>query len=883
MKSEFSTCAKRRGLLAIIALIAVIGFMALPLTGCSDPEPDVTLTKIEITEQPTKKVYTVGDTLNTAGLVVTATYSDNTTKNVTADCEFSSFDSTTAGEKTITVTFQDQTTSFKVTVNNRPSVAMPTATPVAGTYIGEQHVTLGSTTEGATIYYTTDGTTTPTASSTLYSTAISISSTTTLKAIAIKDDFNDSDILTATYTISTPINMPTADTWVDGNLSSTTAMEQWFKFTSTATTQYIHFQAGTLSSVNMQVYNADGITTVGSTTTFGTSTVYTSRTLTNNTVYYIKITGVFSGSYKIAFNTTSSSPTTVTIPTTGVTDLTSGKWSDSSIPTAGGEQWFKLTTAASGTSMYIHFLPGSLAGANVQMYTNEGRVSGSSTSFTISSTLYSSRTVTASTVYYIKVTPSSSTYTGTFRIGFNTSYSSTPSITIPTTGVTTLTTAETWYDGTLTAGGEQWFTFTATTTTQYIHFLPGTLTRADIQLYDSTGAPVSIRSSLGGGTFSVSRTTSLSGVYYILVLPYSSTINAGAYKLAFGTTSTQPAITLPSGTIPTLVADTWKDGSITTAGSDEWFKFTSTATTQYIHFQPGTLSSVYVRVYKSDGTTAGSMPNLDITAPTTSQTVTASTEYFIRVTPYSTSDTGAYKIAFNSTQATPVTTTVPTASASTLTLDKFYDSEILTAGGEQWFKFTATASYQYIHFSMGNLTSVYIQLYTSDGRLFYGRANLYNYNLYTYRYTTSGTDYYIKVTPATSTGKGTYKIGFNTASSPTPSITLPTSNVTELTNINTWYDGNITTSTGEQWFKFTATSTSHYIHFKTGTLNDVYVQLYNSDGTTNGSRINLYGSTLYTQRTGLTINSVYYIRVWPYSSSGAYQLAFATSSTAPTN
>lgn len=54
--------------------------------------------------------------------------------------------------------------------------------------------------QGASIYYTTDGTT-PTSASTAYSTAVTLSSTTTVKAIAIKDGVSSS-VTTKTFTKS---------------------------------------------------------------------------------------------------------------------------------------------------------------------------------------------------------------------------------------------------------------------------------------------------------------------------------------------------------------------------------------------------------------------------------------------------------------------------------------------------------------------------------------------------------------------------------------------------------------------------------------------------------------------------------------------------------
>ncbi|PJI10446.1 MULTISPECIES: cellulose binding domain-containing protein [Clostridium] len=81
-------------------------------------------------------------------------------------------------------------------------VEAPTMSVVSGTYTTAQKVSLSSSTSDAAIYYTTDGSD-PTTSSTLYSGPITISKTTTLKAIAVKNGMTDSDITSADYTIST--------------------------------------------------------------------------------------------------------------------------------------------------------------------------------------------------------------------------------------------------------------------------------------------------------------------------------------------------------------------------------------------------------------------------------------------------------------------------------------------------------------------------------------------------------------------------------------------------------------------------------------------------------------------------------------------------------
>ena len=99
----------------------------------------------------------------------------------------------TATHKTGTE-ISDTQTSPKLTV------ATPTFTPNgASGFSSTQSVTISCATVGATIHYTTDGTE-PTASSPVYSTALSLTSTTTVKAIAVKADMNNSALATATFT-----------------------------------------------------------------------------------------------------------------------------------------------------------------------------------------------------------------------------------------------------------------------------------------------------------------------------------------------------------------------------------------------------------------------------------------------------------------------------------------------------------------------------------------------------------------------------------------------------------------------------------------------------------------------------------------------------------
>jgi alpha-tubulin suppressor-like RCC1 family protein len=98
------------------------------------------------------------------------------------------------------------TASYLVTLG---TVAAPTFNPGAGTYASSQSVTISTTTTGATIRYTVDGTE-PTFASPGYTGAVTIGASGTLKAKAFKADYVPSAAATANYTIdASRVALPT--------------------------------------------------------------------------------------------------------------------------------------------------------------------------------------------------------------------------------------------------------------------------------------------------------------------------------------------------------------------------------------------------------------------------------------------------------------------------------------------------------------------------------------------------------------------------------------------------------------------------------------------------------------------------------------------------
>lgn len=109
----------------------------------------------------------------------------------------------------------DPVTYITIIIWAMETVEAPTASVASGTYTKNQSVILSSATEGATIYYTTDGTEPDKTIGEIYTVPIAVTGTagesvdTTIKAIAVKDRMQDSEVQTFTYTIELPEPTPT--------------------------------------------------------------------------------------------------------------------------------------------------------------------------------------------------------------------------------------------------------------------------------------------------------------------------------------------------------------------------------------------------------------------------------------------------------------------------------------------------------------------------------------------------------------------------------------------------------------------------------------------------------------------------------------------------
>lgn len=163
-------------------------------------------------------IVTGGGTVNKAdvswntGAPVSGSYDPNTLTEQTVILE-----GTVTCPETINANGVNLTTSITITISAAEKnniVEAPIASPEAGTYTENQTVTLKSATEGASIYYTTNGAEPSSTTGTRYTGPITVagiegqSVVTNMKAIAVKDDMQDSAVMTYTYTINLSAETP---------------------------------------------------------------------------------------------------------------------------------------------------------------------------------------------------------------------------------------------------------------------------------------------------------------------------------------------------------------------------------------------------------------------------------------------------------------------------------------------------------------------------------------------------------------------------------------------------------------------------------------------------------------------------------------------------
>jgi Chitobiase/beta-hexosaminidase C-terminal domain len=158
-----------------------------------------TFTATTFVQANSPSVFYCTTTVETGTCTPSTAYTNNTSSD---DSTFTVSSPTRVGVNAQLSGLTTSPTTYYDFAASGSTVATPTFSPVAGSYTGPQSVAISTTTTGATIYYTTDGST-PTTSSAVYSTPITVSTSQTIKAIGVLSGDTNSSVGSAAYTIST--------------------------------------------------------------------------------------------------------------------------------------------------------------------------------------------------------------------------------------------------------------------------------------------------------------------------------------------------------------------------------------------------------------------------------------------------------------------------------------------------------------------------------------------------------------------------------------------------------------------------------------------------------------------------------------------------------
>ena len=217
-------------------------------------EQGATLKSLAISGTPTKTTYNAGETFDPTGLTVTGTYDDNTTAEIKDGIKWTTTPATlSAGTTSCSVSatvgsvtspayeVTGLTVAYSISLSIDPATSTVVKAPVK--------VTLNAT-EGAAVYYTTNGDE-PTTSSTKYTAPFDVTiSGTTVKAIAVAEGADDVKA-EATYTIKPDQPVFSDESKIFKNdFNVTLSLPETTDATST-----IHYAIGSTATADSPVYS----------------------------------------------------------------------------------------------------------------------------------------------------------------------------------------------------------------------------------------------------------------------------------------------------------------------------------------------------------------------------------------------------------------------------------------------------------------------------------------------------------------------------------------------------------------------------------------------------------------------------------------------------
>jgi Chitobiase/beta-hexosaminidase C-terminal domain/Fn3 associated len=570
-----------------------------------------------------------------------------------------------------------------------PVAALPKFSLAAGTYSGAQTLTFTDSTSGASIYYTTNGTT-PTTGSTKYTAAIKISVSETVKAIAAATNYNPSATVSAAYTITTPVaatpklslaagtyssaqTLTIADSTSGASIyyttngatpsASSTKYSAAIKVSATETVKAIAVATGyTTSAAASAAYTITAPTTATPALSMAAGIYAGAQTLTisdstSGAVIYYTVNGVTPTSASTKYTAAIKIAATETVKAIAIagSDKPSGVVSaaytitapDTAVPKfslAAGSYfgWQTITMADATPGAAIYYTVGGVApNANTTKYTGPIQIKATETvkamavapNYLGSATLTAVYTITEPTVATPTLSLAAGTYIGTKTVTLSDTTSG-ATIRYTTSGAAP-TTASPIYTGAITVSATETVMAIAIAT----YYNPSAVTSAHYTIMEPTAATPAL--SLAAGSYTGARTITIS----------DATSGATIYYTTNGATPT--------------TGSTKYTGAITVSASE-----TVKAIASVANYYPSAVASAAYTIVLP----AAAAPKFSVAAGsyTATQTVTitdatagSTISYSINGGPWA-KYTAALKISGNSTiEATAIATNFSTSATAT--------------------------------------------------------------------------------------------------------------------------------------------------------------------------------------------------------------------------
>jgi Legume lectin domain/Chitobiase/beta-hexosaminidase C-terminal domain/Fn3 associated len=490
---------------------------------------------------------------------------------------------------------QSATGTSVITINQQSPAATPVISPATGTFTAPQTVTITDSTAGSTIYYTLDGSQ-PTTSSTQYTGSLTVSSTTTVNAIASAPNFTQSATGTSVITINqqspaaTPVISPATGTFtspqsvtiadstagstiyytLDGSQPTTSSTPYTGSFTVSTTTTVKGFatasgfaQSATGTSVitiNQQSPAATPLISPATGTFSPPQTVTITDATSGATIFYTldgsqptTSSTPYTGSFTVSTTTTVKGVATASgfaQSATGTSVITINQQSPAATPlispatgTFSPPQTVTITDATSGATIF-YTLDGSQPTASSTQYTGSFAVSATTTVKAIATAPSFMQSNTATSVITIQ--------SGSTTINFASGFTATG---LASNGRTTLNgTRLRLTDGGQSEASSAWFTtpvnvqsfttdFSFQLTNPNADGMTLTIQNAGITALGSSGGGLGYGTSLCGSTSGIP--TSVAVKFDLFQNCHEGNNSIGLYT--DGASPTSPAITLGGG------------------------------------------------------------------------------------------------------------------------------------------------------------------------------------------------------------------------------------------------------------------------------------------------------------------------------------------------